>query len=575
MCKNLVLKETVWHFRLNVPADLRASFGKTVIMKSLKTGDKRTASKLAKSLSLQWKAKFEEVRASQSAALDPAALEHELAGQLDQLQSQDKLKRAQPPSLVQAVKFILLDQFNQRDKDAERLKLERTSFLNKLQTCLKTNNFNLIQEDIAAFMREHGYHYKPRTIEYNQIARGVVENIVRLATLTQRRDAGDVIGGDLVRTIATPTPRPTIDLDVNSVKPYPLSEIIADYIKKRQDQWAVRSVPKFTAELHDFLEITGDIPMSQIGHATIRDFRETLLRLPSHRNKKKAYRNKTISQLLEMEIPESDLLTPKTVDDKVKTVSGFLKWAVEDGYIEYNYAQSKGIKGAKTASATYQPYSDADLQNIFADKRYVKDQFNKDWQFWMPLLALFTGARQSALAALRCDDLHKTENGVWYIHIEKDKTKSGRRDVPLHKFLVSGLNFPAFVASKKAQGHERIFQTRFLNNNYGHEVSKWYNGSFMPKIAIEEPEEGRRKTFHSFRGTLINAAKQNGSDVSMIEETVGHADSTGRRVKSMSADYYANPHEIEARFKNVIEPIRFVVEDMQHLRRSKFMVKQG
>jgi len=361
------------------------------------------------------------------------------------------------------------------------------------------------------------------------------------------------------------------DINISSVKPFPLSKVIPIYIDMKQGNWEIRSITKFSAELHEFLEISGDVPIAQIGHATIRGFRDTLLKLPSHRHKKKAYRSKTIAQLLESKIPEKDLLSDKTVDDKIKTVSGFLKWAEGEGYVDRNYALGKGIKGSKPTSAVFQPYSDSDILNIFNHRHYTEDCFSKDWQFWMPILALFTGARQSALAALLCDDLRQTPGGIWYIHISKDKTKAGKRDVPLHDFITKELNFPAFVASLKAQGHDRIFNTKFQNNNYGHEVSKWYNGSFIPKIAIEEPEEGRRKTFHSFRGTLINAAKQNGSDVAMIEETVGHSDSTGKRNKSMSTDYYSSDYYVETRYKNVIQPVHFVVEDLEHLWQSKFV----
>lgn len=200
------------------------------------------------------------------------------------------------------------------------------------------------------------------------------------------------------------------------------------------------------------------------------------------------------------------------------------------------------------------------------------------WHFWVPLLALYTGSRQSPIAALRCDDLRQTESGIWYVHILKDKTESGaRRNVPLHDFIVEELNFPAFVERQKSLGHETIFQIKPKAGRAGQRVSRWWRETFIgtPKKRVElsPAGEGRRKTFHSFRSTLINAAKQAGADIRKIEETVGHADPTGKREKSMSGDQYAEDYLVEIRYEDVIKPVHFPVEDMVHLKRSKYVIR--
>ena len=63
-----------------------------------------------------------------------------------------------------------------------------------------------------------------------------------------------------------------------------------------------------------FLEVVGDRPVSELNRETVTEYREASKRLPKNRNQLLRYRKKTISQLLEMTIPEKDLLHPSTIN---------------------------------------------------------------------------------------------------------------------------------------------------------------------------------------------------------------------------------------------------------------------
>src|SRR5207249_331618 len=80
------------------------------------------------------------------------------------------------------------------------------------------------------------------------------------------------------------------------------------------------------------------------------------------------------------------------------------------------------------------PYSPADLERIFAVER--KGAAN----YWLPYLALYTGARLEELAQLRVVDV-KIEDGIAYLDIHgldgrRVKTRSPERKVPLHPELL-------------------------------------------------------------------------------------------------------------------------------------------
>ena len=68
------------------------------------------------------------------------------------------------------------------------------------------------------------------------------------------------------------------------------------------------------------------------------------------------------------------------------------------------------------------------------------DGFNVSHKFWLPLLALFTGARMEEMCQLRANQVIQVD-GVWCLKIAQDypdqsvKTAEDRI-VPLHPFLI-------------------------------------------------------------------------------------------------------------------------------------------
>jgi hypothetical protein len=71
------------------------------------------------------------------------------------------------------------------------------------------------------------------------------------------------------------------------------------------------------------------------------------------------------------------------------------------------------------------------LKKLFCSKAYLTDGHKKPYHFWLPILALFTGARQNELAQLFLSDIREND-GLWVIDInannesQKVKTKSGK-----------------------------------------------------------------------------------------------------------------------------------------------------
>ena len=77
--------------------------------------------------------------------------------------------------------------------------------------------------------------------------------------------------------------------------------------------------------------------------------------------------------------------------------------------------------------------------------------------FWLPLLALFTGARQGELAALKTKNVQSHSPGLTLLHFVREpvvgkrlKTRASQRVVPVHAELVR-LGFLIFVKNVARQ----------------------------------------------------------------------------------------------------------------------------
>ena len=71
------------------------------------------------------------------------------------------------------------------------------------------------------------------------------------------------------------------------------------------------------ASLHLFVEVVGDVPIQLIDRRKVGEFKQVLMKLPPNRKKDPRYRNKSLSQVIKMDVD-------KTI--ACKTVSKHLSW---------------------------------------------------------------------------------------------------------------------------------------------------------------------------------------------------------------------------------------------------------
>ena len=132
----------------------------------------------------------------------------------------------------------------------------------------------------------------------------------------------------------------------------------------------------------------------------------------------------------------------KTARDRLVWIKSLLNFASTDlELIPKNPWRGLDIK-AHTESPR-QPWSDESLNKLFSHRIWSEQWVPLDKKagglaaYWIPLLALYSGARCSELCQLSTEDIKK-ESGVWMMQIhdgdstQRIKTIAARRSIPLH-----------------------------------------------------------------------------------------------------------------------------------------------
>ncbi|HEY8006091.1 MAG TPA: site-specific integrase [Methylocella sp.] len=163
------------------------------------------------------------------------------------------------------------------------------------------------------------------------------------------------------------------------------------------------------------------------------------------------------------------------------------------------------------------------FQGCRDDARHWKKPGNlkpKGTRFWVIMLALFTGARGNEILQLTEDDI-ECIGGIHAIHIRKQvKKPASRRTIPIHSELIR-LGFLDYVADaqKRYTPKTRIFPDVKISKSgyYSDYFGIWF-ALFKKSVGITDPQ----KSFHSFRHSFEDAAKEANISQSRIDALLGH-----------------------------------------------------
>ncbi|MEP0510568.1 MAG: DUF6538 domain-containing protein [Aurantimonas coralicida] len=505
---------SVFWFRKPVPVDLIARLGKSDIRRSLRTCDRRTATKRGWALVRAVEEAFETLR---SAGLGPharlafgAILDH-VMNEFDARQERwverakyrylvDRLVGDQPlvpPSMPVAKCALLKEALNPPSSLTSELEIAHCA------------------EGMGASLTEEGISIPARSPISAADVAALIENGIEAA---------------IKRALARPGSE---DL---------LSSRVPAFLDKKREELGPKAkhLADYPGRIAVFVAIVGDKPIGSYSIEDMHRFRDVVDQIPV----KAKQRFKTGDPLLQirmnaelaMPVPKID---PVTVDAKcLSPIKTLFSHFVMLGLIERNPLlgicsnRVKGKDGVAIGESEerlpFEPHHMPALRAI-AD---LKPRNSPD--FWWIRVLPRTGLRLDEFAVLSPLDIRPI-NGRWCIDLlyldngdpvhqerrrELDlKTPSSRRIVPIHPALIAD-GFLAFVEKRRKRGGDRVMLfPQCKPNRYG-----CYSAPLSKRLArqIDDVTTDPRHVAHSTRHNFGAACDAAGVPESVCEKFMGH-----------------------------------------------------
>lgn len=557
----LVRTEFSYCFRMNVPADLQKQVGKKELRYSLKTGYLGKAKFKARILAGQIQQLFLWVRKGGA----------ELSGLSD-----EKIQELIQEYLKEYVRGL-----ETRHYETDELPpfLDREGYYGYVQgldyikedivTYLGVGDYSTVGKIVADLLKRNGIAgVEKESVEFIKLSRAVLKAQLEGIDVEKKQALG--VYSSNQRSL----PLPLESLPIPEEEP---SELLSNVIQmyweesERANRWGERTKREYKRAYDLLLMLLGDVPMRGITPIRMsKQFREVIIGLPKNFTNKDEYKDVPIADVLKSTVKEERLST-STINKTIDAIAGMFKYAVKRGLIEKNPAEGLRIsegRRRKRESELVEIFTLEELGKLFHSKEYTSDTHLHPYMFWLPVLALFTGARVEELCQLGIEDV-KEINGVWVLDLNEDggekrlKTGSSRRLVPLHPFIVEELQFPAHVKQLRVQGELRVFpELKRIAFRWSHSFSQWFT-RYRKRCGVIE-KLPKSKVFHSFRHTFINWLKQNDFPMEKVKQIVGHGNNditTGR---------YGKAYAPERLYHDVVKKISFEV-DLSHLKNSKYV----
>ena len=337
----------------------------------------------------------------------------------------------------------------------------------------------------------------------------------------------------------------SIEQKYNKVKssPSPLfSKVIQEFYERMKiNKRRTKTIGASKDAFNQLIEIIGDKPIGDYTNADARDYRNTLSKLPKNRNKMVEYRDKTLNEILSMDVPMKDRISQQTEKLINSKISGFFNYCLDE-YPDYVGSNVFRKKYQQTSSVKLkdkkESFTDDDLHLIFNPKTYLPAIFENPLSrikypyYFIPILGVFTGARLEELCMCRTKDIMKVK-GVWVYRIREEgeygdeetivKNPYSERDIPLHPVLTDTLGFIKYVKMIEKIGHKRVFHelTKIGSGRFQQNVGKFFNERYLKKIGIKDGV--RKVSFHSFRHSVETHLTNQNVNPRFIDYLQGHS----------------------------------------------------
>jgi integrase len=422
-------------------------------------------------------------------------------------------------------------------KRAEHLSWE----LSVVADALARGHTEVIREELNELLDAYQINLDPKCEAYRRLAMAVLSAHVKALKDIERRNVGEPVD----------TPQVPEMLAESGAVGGTLRDAFEGWNKERSRP--AGTVHEYKRAVEMFIQLHGDLPVVAIKKSHARLYREALQDVPQRRTGE--LRKASLPELSAWgrKHPEVPKVSPGTVNKQLGAVQAVAVWADANGVIPDDAAWSDPFAKMRVPGEQSErtSFASPDLKLLFAAPVFTKHEYPEGGRgiaaFWLPLLALFTGARQAELAGLTVADVQdepETSTPLFYITSQASrgkrlKTKASQRVIPVHAELVK-LGFLKYVEAVRSQNGEKAFLFPLVAPAQGRAGvaawSKWF-GRYLRAQGVTDTA----KVFHSFRHGFKDALRQGKVNQEIHDALTGHA-----QASTVSGGYGAK--EMLARF---------------------------
>jgi integrase len=430
-----------------------------------------------------------------------------------------ELMRARDPSLDEERRAILAEELRQH---------------------LADSNYVLIDWAVQELAQRHGWDIPPESDTYKTLARELMKAWRSVLETAAKRDKGSYEEPATVATLAPPHPSaaesPPAGESISS-KPRK-GETLADYFDAYLKECKAHVSPNaridLWATLRQFVECNGNRQVTSYGKADMANYKKGLREFP--KNAAKLYPGMTFDQVVTRNRKDGHpLLSDRSVRNKLSALSAFGRW-LEGNVDGVDPASFKTSLPKIQDAERMEPFSQDDVRKILnsyaftgseSPRTYQRpgDHKLRDWHFWLPLIAAFTGARLNEIVQLEVADLVEVD-GIWAFNISDEeegqslKTQHSRRVIPVHPQLLD-LGLLVYREAVVAAGKTALFHPIQLDRHGRRSTAagKWFR-MFLRRIGVKGADD--LGGTHRWRHTLTDSLRRAGIEDYQIASVLGH-----------------------------------------------------
>ncbi len=504
-----------FQFRVVVPETLRAALGKREIKKSLGKNYRNAVSE-ARLLALQVDRQFGEARLRLAAA-------HETTDAFTAYLAQPADQRLKPitevtPELVAGLKSLWLATLDADlawrregldDEDYDELQDNILEIKERIASALARGKAEPFIPVVRTLLFGRGYELAVDPEAERQLILDLLPALQQGYDILEQRQAGRLVKP----AVSDTPPLPAAWEDSRPEKGFTWDALLAHW---RQDRARPARTDK---DAETFLDsLTAYLPKARPATLTRAEVTEWL------RHERETRDN-----------------SAKTLEKKGTLVGAMFSVAVKDELLDKNpfasfdysrFATKEGLENPDER----EPFTTEQMQRIFSLDEGLFSVTKKTGgggyhaRVWIPILALYTGARLDEIGSLRISDV--LTEPLPHLYIRKGKNQSSVREVPLHPQLIN-LGFLKYVEAIRAAGHESLWphlNTRSETANDSEVLGRWFNRFIHEKLALPSTV-----VFHSFRHTFKDLCRDALIPRDLHHALTGH--SVGGEEKNVGDDY--------------------------------------